>query len=488
MPGIAEIVRDAPDAVAVVSAGRSVTFVEFDARQRKLVGHLRMLGVQPDDRVVVWATNRIETLEITIGCLRAGIVPVPLNPLLTEPEITYILEDSGARVFFAGEGPDARVVESSDVAHVITAGDAYERALYEASSAPLASCALRRPMHYTSGTTGQPKGVWVPLATEDSAERASMDFRALWQLRNDEIHLVCSPLAHSAPHRFALRTLEAGGTVVLQSRFEARETLAAIELFGVSSTFMVPTHLERIMALGSSKIGKHHVSSVRLLVHAGAPIRAGTKESAIELFPPDSVWEFYGSTEGQATRISTHEWREHRGSVGRAVPGAAIEIRYPGGASAPVGIEGEIWIRDPSGDRWVYWNDDTKTEAAWDGNFFTVGDIGRLDDAGYLYLTGRAHDTIITGGVNVYPAEIEAVLMDHPAVAEAMVYGTTNDEWGQRVHAAVVAAPGDVIDIDALRAWARERLAGYKCPRVIEVVESLPRTATGKLKRVPEER
>ncbi len=483
MPGIAEAARDAPDSTAVITPGRSISFAEFDARQRKVAGHLRSIGLGVDDRVAVWATNRIETLEITIGCLRAGVVPIPINPLLTDPEIAYLIEDSGARVLFADDTQKRGVPASPNVEHVITSGDAYERALHDATPASLASCALRRPMHYTSGTTGRPKGVWVAALDEQNAERASMRFRSLWQLAGDEVHLVCSPLAHSAPNRFALRTLEAGGTVVLQARFDPAETLAAIELFGVTSTFMVPTHLERIVALGARGTGRHDVSSIRLLAHAGAAIRDATKEAVIATFPRDAVWEFYGSTEGQATRISSSEWKDHRGSVGRPLPGGSIEIRDANGDAVAAGVEGEVWIRPADGDRFEYWNDSIETEAAWDGDLFTVGDLGRLDDDGYLFLTARKHDTIITGGVNVYPAEVEATLAEHPDVAEAMVYGVADDEWGQQVHAQVVAAAGRTVDPTALRAWARERLAGYKNPRVIAVVDTLPRTATGKLRR-----
>lgn len=484
MPGIGEVVRAAPDAVAVVAAGRSITFGEFDERQRRLAGHLRALDVSVGDRVAVWATNRTETLEITIGCLRAGICAVPLNPLLTPPEVGYILEDSGARVLFTSDTTVLRDLAPTNVESIVTLGDAYERTLHDAEPTGLATCALRRPMHYTSGTTGEPKGVWVPVLAEPVAEDLSMRFRSLWQLRNDEVHLVCSPLAHSAPHRFALRTLEAGGTVVLQSRFNVHETLAAVEIFGVTSTFMVPTHLERILSVeGGAR--RHDLTSLRLLAHAGAPIRDVTKDAVLQLLPPGSVWEFYGSTEGQATRISMHEWLQRRGSVGRALPGGRIEIRDDQRSAVDAGVEGEVWIRDPSGERFEYWNDPHKTAAAWDNELFTVGDLGYIDDEGYLYLTGRKHDMIITGGVNVYPAEIEAVLVEHPAVAEAMVYGSTSNEWGQEVRASVVAADAKTIDPDAVRAWARQRLAGFKCPRIIEVVEALPRTATGKLKRVP---
>jgi long-chain acyl-CoA synthetase len=368
------------------------------------------------------------------------------------------------------------------VERVVTFGDAYERCLHEATPGKLADVSRGRPMHYTSGTTGQPKGVWAPPASETEVQATARRFIESWALARDDLHLVCSPLAHSAPHRFAMRTLEAGGTVVLQQRFDAEEALATIDLLGITTTFMVPTHLERIRSLGH-KLARYDVSSMRLLAHAGAPIREHTKRAIIDAFPPASVWEFYGSTEGVATRISSEEWLRKPGSVGTASPPCAVTIKTSDGGRAAPGEAGEVWIDDPSAERFAYWGDPDKTAAAWDGTAFTVGDLGYLDDDGYLFLTGRKHDTIITGGINVYPLEVEAVLEGHPAVREAMVYAAPHPEWGQEVVAKVVGAPGMPLDADLLRKWARERLAGFKCPRRIEVVESLPRTATGKLLR-----
>ncbi|HYO61551.1 MAG TPA: AMP-binding protein, partial [Actinomycetota bacterium] len=274
---------------------------------------------------------------------------------------------------------------------------------------------------------------------------------------------------------------EAGGSVVLQARFEAQETLAAMELFGVTSTFMVPTHLERIFSLEPKVLKRHYSTSMRMLIHAGAPIREATKRRAIEFFPPGSVWEFYGSTEGGATRISPDEWLRKPGSVGLPRPGAAILIRDDDGAPVARGDVGTVWVRDPHAERFSYWGDDAKTRAAWNGDAFTVGDVGRLDEDGYLFLEGRRNDTIITGGVNVYPQEVEVVLAEHPAVAECAVYGRENEEWGQEVCALVVPA-GD-LDVDELRGWARQRLASFKVPRHYTVVDELPRTATGKVLR-----
>lgn len=478
MSGIAEHAHAIPDAIAVISPGTSRTFGELDARQRALVGALRHAGLEAGDRVAVLSANRIESLEVTIGCLRAGMVPVPINQLLTPPEVSYILEDSGARWLFAD-----RPVAAPQPETVVTFGDAFERLLHDAPAIELGGSARGRPMHYTSGTTGKPKGVWVEPYDEREADRRSEAFRRLWSIEESDVHLVCSPLAHSAPHRFALRTLEAGGRVVLQNRFDPAETLAAIDLFSVTTTFMVPTHLVRIFSSGDRARSRHDLSSVRMLIHAGAPIDEGTKHAAMDAFPPDSVWEFYGSTEGQATRISSREWLAKPGSVGQALPGARITILGDSGQVVPAGEAGQVWIEDPDAERFSYWGDAPKTKAAWRGGAFTVGDLGYLDNDGYLFLTGRRDDTIITGGVNVYPVEVESVLAQHPAVRDVMVYGEPHEEWGQQVAALVIAKPEMPLDPDLLRTWARERLAGFKCPRVIQIVDELPRTATGKLKR-----
>lgn len=478
MIGIGAWARAAADATAVASTSGATTFGKLDARARSLAGALTTAGVRRGDRVAVLGRNRVELIEVCIGSLRAGIVPVPINPLLTEREIEYVLEDSGAHWLFTDRSVDSQVPE-----RIITFGDAYERCLHEADPVELATVTLGRPMHYTSGTTGTPKGVWVPRESEPRAQELSSAYVRLWGLSADDVHLVCSPLAHSAPLRFAIRTLEAGGTIFLQTRFDAAETLAAIELFGATSTFMVPTHLERLIDLGSVRLARHDLSSMRLMAHAGAPIRPETKRAVIDLFPPDCVWEFYGATEGQATRISAREWAERPGSVGTPLPGGRVTIVSEGGREQGPGGTGLVWIEEGTGERFEYWRDRAKTEQAWSDGAFTVGDLGYVDDAGYLYLVGRRHETIITGGVNVYPREVEDVLGSHPSVAEVAVYGAAHEEWGQEVCALVVAAPGQPLDAELLRSWARERLAGFKCPRRIEVVAELPRTATGKIQR-----
>lgn len=479
MSGIGGHARAAPDSTAIVSMGRSLTFAQLDERQRLLTGALRAAGLEEGDRVAVLARNSVESLEVTTAALRAGIIPVPVNPLLTEREAEYIVEDSGARWLFS----DRPVEPLPGLDRVVTFGDAYERCLDEADGTELCDHARGRPMHYTSGTTGTPKGVWVRICKARKAAQMSADFISYWGLEPTDIHLVCSPLAHSAPHRYAMRTLEAGGTVALQSRFDAAETLAAIDLFNATSTFMVPTHLERILALGDKHLRRHDLTSMRLLIHAGAPIRDETKRRTIEAFSEEAVWEFYGSTEGQATRISAVEWLRKPGSVGRPREGAEIIVTREDGEAAGANEVGTVWVKDPRIERFQYWGDRAKTRRTWKAGAFTVGDLGYLDRDGYLFLTGRVHDTIITGGVNVYPQEVEAALAEHPDVSEVVVYGVPNEEWGQEVEAAVVLNAGASSEGSALLDWLRDRVGAYKRPRRILIVQELSRTGTGKVKR-----
>lgn len=477
MIGIGAWAAATPGAPAFISPTGSMSFAELDARQRACAGYMLGLGLEPGDRIAIRSRNRSEIVEIVGAALRCGLVPVPINALLTPREIEYQIEDSGASVLFTDEATEVL----PGVTAVVVLGDAYERCLTEARPATLAPITLTRPMHYTSGTSGLPKGVYAAPEDEAVATRRAERFVVLWNLRDDDVHLVCSPLAHSAPLRFALRTLEAGGSVIVPPRFAPLEVLAAIDLAGVTSTFMVPTHLERIVALRDDERGRFDLSSLRLVAHAGAPIREPTKRAAIAMFPPGAVWEFYGSTEGQATRISSEEWEERPGSVGRAHAEASVYVMSDDFTKLPADEIGQVWVRDEQGQPWVYFNDPAKTAGAWRDGAFTVGDLGHLDEEGYLFLSGRRTDLIISGGVNVYPHEVEAILTEHPAVEEAVVFGVADDEWGQRVHARIV--PTQLLDPEALRDWARTRMASFKVPRVIEVVDELERTATGKLKR-----
>ena len=470
----------APETPALICGPRTLSFGRLGHLHHRLAGRLDERGVGVGDRVALLSPNRIELLAVTTGALRAGIVPVPISPLLSAAERAHLLEDSGASVLFAGVDEPTR----SDNVEVVML-DGLESWLEGAVPAhSLAGVTLTRPLHYSSGTTGRPKGVWVPPAPEAEAQERSKSYRRQWGITGADVHLVCSPLTHSGPHRFAVRTLEAGGRVVLQERFEPEATLAAVARHRVTTTFMVPTHLERILALPEATLRRYDLASMRLLAHAGAPIRRATKLRSLELWPENSVWEFLGSTEGGFTRISPHEAETRPGSVGRPEDGAQVEIRdQDTGRVLPAGEAGVVWLRDQGAERFEYWGDPAATATAWDGDAFTVGDLGRLDDDGYLYLLGRPGDLIITGGINVYPQEVEEGLAAHADVAEALVFGVDDAEWGQRVSAAIVPTPGRTPDPEAIRRWLRNQIATYKCPRTITVVAELSRTPTGKIKR-----
>jgi long-chain acyl-CoA synthetase len=403
------------------------------------------------DRVALLVPGSLDYLDTMVRLLAAGVVPIPLDPRLTAHERDRIL---------AGLSPAVLVTSDAEL-------DALRAAYPERRGLPRA-----RPMHCTSGTTGTPKGVWSGLLSEADAAALVAEERSLWGFDASDVNLVLSPLYHSAPLRFAMGTALAGGRVVVPGRFDPALVTASIEQDRPTSMFCVPTHLQRLFAHWD-QAGVPDLSSFRLVAHAGAPCPDAVKRRLIDLFPAGSTWEFYGSTEGQFTACRSEEWLERPGTVGRARPGRTLSVD----------ADGTIWCAVPPHARFSYYGDPDKTAAAWrdtpDGPAFTVGDLGRLDDDGYLFLDGRREDLVITGGVNVYPLEVEQALLEHPGVDDVAVYGVPDDEWGQRVCAAYVgtASPGE------LEAFVRERLAPPKRPKTWQLLDELPRTLTGKVLR-----
>jgi acyl-CoA synthetase (AMP-forming)/AMP-acid ligase II len=391
--------------------------------------------------------------------LRVGVVPVLLNATLLEVERDELIADAEPSLVVTDQAALAR--------------------LDRGAPAELAPRPLCRPMHYTSGTTGRAKGVWSGPWDEETAAAAFDDEADLWSFGPDDVHLVCSPMYHSVSVRFAAGTLLRGGPCVILGRFDAEVARRALlGEFGTrpTTTFLAPSALARLMEDWTE--AREGLSSLRLLVHAGSPCPPRLKQEVMSVVGPDVVWEFYGSTEGQFTVCSPEEWRTHPGTVGRARPGRVL--------AADEG--GRIWCRAPAFARFSYWRDHEKTAAAWRDGTFTVGDLGRLDLDGFLFLDGRRDDLIISGGVNVYPAEVERVLGEVPGVSEVAVFGLPDEEWGQRVCAAVVPQREHLGDrsealLDAVRRHAADCLAGYKRPKSYVVLTELPHTATGKLQR-----
>ena len=426
---------------------------EAEQQQVRAAAALRARGIGEGDRIALIVPSAPAVITVALGALRSGIVPVMLSPLLVEAERDALLDDAQPAAVFA----------SLDVLEELIAGSGSRSSRRDSDLAPVP---LARPMHYTSGTTGRPKGVWSGVLDEASARAAFVDERDVWGIGADDVLVVCSPLYHSAPLRFSASTLLAGGDVVLVERFDTASLADAIATHRPTVAFLVPSHLQRLFAAPHPL---PDLSSFRLLAHAGEPCPPALKHRAFEVFPDGSVWEFYGSTEGQFTVCSPDEWLAHPGSVGRARRDRTISIDDAD----------QIWCDVPDYARFTYWRDAEKTAAAWKGSAFTVGDLGRLDADGFLYIDGRRDDLIISGGVNVYPAEVEAALNGVDGVVEVAAFGAPDERWGQRVCLAVIGNASD----ERLRAVARERLAPYKRPKSIYRVDDLPRTTTGKIQR-----
>jgi len=434
-----------------------LTAAEAEEAQARAAGALIAGGCVEGDRVAFCLPSSAALLCAVLGALRVGLVPVLLNATLTDGERDLLLDDAE---------PVLSVLER----------DGLDR-LDSGSPVTLSPYPRSRPMHYTSGTTGRAKGVWSGLWDPARAAAAFADEADQWSFGPDDVHLVCSPMYHSVSIRFAGGTLLSGGTCVVLDHFDADRAAAVLDggfAPAPTTTFLAPSALARLLAVPGS--GPERFARLRLLVHAGSHCPPALKRAALEVVAGEALWEFYGSTEGQFTVCPSGDWLERPGTVGRARAGRTLSVDG----------SGVVWCRPPEFARFVYWRDEAKTEAAWRDGSFTVGDLGHLDDDGYLYLDGRRDDLVITGGVNVYPAEVEAALADVSGVDQVAVFGMADEEWGERVCAAVVVRPGSDPDavVAACAAHAAAHLAGYKRPKRYEVVDALPHTSTGKVRRL----
>lgn len=400
----------------------------------------------PGDRVALLVPGSEAYVDAVLSMLVRGVIPIPLDPRLSAIERAGILADAV---------PDLVVTDPDDLVGLTTG--------WQPGDVPLA-----RPMHVTSGTTGAPKGVYSGVLSPGDAAALLAEERELWGFAADDVNLVLSPLYHSAPLRFAIGTLLAGGRIVTPGAFDPEAVTAALENQRPTTMFCVPAHLQRLFAFWDATRWPD-LTSFRLVAHAGAPCPDHLKRRLIEAFPAGSTWEFYGATEGQFTACRSEEWEQRPGTVGRARPGRSLRIDE----------DAVIWCTVPEHAKFEYFGAPEKTAAAWRGNAFTVGDLGRLDEDGYLYLEGRREDLVISGGVNVYPAEVENALAEHPGVTDVAVYGVPDETWGQRVCAAYVGT-ATAAELDA---WARQRLAPPKRPKQFTALEEIPRTLTGKILR-----
>jgi long-chain acyl-CoA synthetase len=489
-----------PDKPAVLMAddGEVLTYTQLEERSTRLANAFAAAGLRPGDVVALLTENSPRVFEVYWACLRSGLYLTAVNWHLTKPEVEYILRDCGAaavvvsaslRPMADGEFPavHTRVLigdgTGADPAYVD-----YETLL--AGASPVAPSVQPRggDMLYSSGTTGRPKGIKPALPerqVDEPGDPYVAVFGPLFGIDQHTVYLSPAPLYHAAPLRFGMITTSLGGTVVVLPNFDAETAVRAIARHRVTHSQWVPTHFVRMLGLPVSVRGGYDLSSHRVAIHAAAPCPVEVKRRMIEWWGP-ILAEYYSSTEGAgATAISSAEWLRHPGSVGRPILGT-IHVCDDAGNELPTGETGLVYFeRDAV--PFTYHNDPAKTRSAQHPKhetWTTTGDVGRLDEEGYLYLTDRKAFTIISGGVNIYPQEIEDALLQHPAVLDVAVIGVPDPEFGESV-LAVVQLVASASASDETRAsiaeFGRARLAGFKVPRRIEFTDALPRTPTGKL-------
>ncbi len=483
--GITRVAAADPTKPAVVVGGAVRTFGELEERGRRLAHALSSRGVSSGDRVAVMLPNGVEFFEVAHAAALLRTPLVPVNWHLKGPEVSWLLTDSGARAVVSDaelwKATDDGTLSELDCAVLLTGrGGDYESALRESSDEPIVDgWSTTLCMLYTSATTGRPKGVQRPTGDADPGEQTLLGTATLWGFTADDVHVLAGPAYHGGPGGWAFITLFMGGTVVVLERFDGRGWLEAVDRNRATTAFLVPAHFIRILEVPAEERARYDTSSLRLVLHGGAPCPVPVKRQILQELASAQVWEFYGASEGAGTRISPEEWLEHPGSVGKPWPGIEVKILDDDGNELSPGRTGRIYMVPPPSQRFAYHNDDDKTSAAWLGNAYTVGEIGHVDDDGYLYITDRASDMILRGGVNIYPREVEEVLYHHPAVVDCAAFGVPDDRYGERLKAMVeLRTP---VSIDGLLVHCRDHLSKFKCPEVIEIVDTLPRDPNGKV-------
>lgn len=477
-----------PAKPALICGETKVDFATLNRRANRAARVLIDLGCEPEDRLAVMSYNSVAGFEISNGVRRANLVGVPVNYRLRGPEVAYVLNDSGAKVV----GADADHVDVVESARSGVNGDrrfiaigskmpagwlSYDELMGEAADTPLdapGAGALGASMIYTSGTTGHPKGAWRPNGV--NIENV-LQVISIFELGQEDVHLMCGPGYHSAVAFFAALHQVLGATVVIEPKFQADAALDAIEQHHVTTAFMAPTLLQRLVDAQEARA--RDVSSLRALILGAAPCPISLKARAEAAFG-QIIWEFYGATEtGINTVLRPEDQLRKPGSCGTAVPGQEIRLVTPDGREAADGEPGEFMVRNS----WLaeYYNRPDATGKSLHDGFFTVEDVAYRDSEGYYYICDRQVDMVISGGVNIYPAEVEAVLHAHPSVFDAAVIGVPDDEWGESVKAVVQLRPGAAATAEEIMAFCAERLAGYKKPRSVDFVVELPRDAAGKL-------
>ncbi len=495
--GFWSFAQQRPDAFALADPnGRDWTRGQLLAEANKLAHGLRAQGLGKGDCVAVVLENCAEMFQLYLAVGQIGMYMSPINNHLTAPEIAFIVQDSGAKVFigsahFGEECAKAREEISfpSDKAFSLGAVEGFgsidDLKAGQPDTLPEDRSA-GQVMNYTSGTTGKPKGVRRPLAdiSPDLVATLMSGFLGMFGLQpeDDNVHICGSPLYHTAVLMFSTNALHCGHGVVLMEKWLPEEMLRLIEKYRVTHSHMVPTQFNRLLKLDEGVRNKHDMSSLRAMIHAAAPCPVETKWKMLDWWG-DTIYEYYAATEGGGTLVTPQEWRKYPGTVGKAWPNSDVKIYDDDGNELGAGVVGTVYMQLGQAD-FEYKDAKKKTKDNRIGNYFTVGDVGELNEEGYLFLRDRKLDMIISGGANIYPAEIEAELIQHPKVADVAVFGIPNEDWGEEIKAVIEVIDGVTTGDDLtaeILGWCGDRLARMKQPRSIDYLDALPRDPNGKL-------
>jgi long-chain acyl-CoA synthetase len=483
-----------PDRLAVVSPHGDRTYGDLNANVNRLARALRARGLQAGDAVALMCTNRPEFLEVLYASQRIGLRFTPINWHLTGPEAAYVVENCEAKAFVcSGELGDkvgvAAAAGRPGLVKINTGGylpgfEMYHTVVAAEDGSDLEDPVLGTQMLYTSGTTGRPKGVHRDSAVVSAL--AAVNFCGYDEdfATSTDAHLLTGPLYHAAPLAFSVAVpFIYGVPIVIMDHWDAAQALRLVEQQGITHTHMVPTMFHHLLALPDEVREGFDVSSLRFVIHGAAPCPVSVKQRLIAWLGPVVV-EYYAATEGLGTLVDSETWLAHPGTVGRPMVPGLVKIADDDGTELPPGEVGLVFLQAPAATRFDYYGDADKTAGAFRGDYFTLGDMGYMDAEGFLFLTDRTANLIISGGVNIYPAEVDAVLLDHPAVGDVATIGVPDDVWGEAVLAVVQPAAGVVGDDELaaeLMAFCRDRLAHFKCPRSVDFVSELPREDTGKI-------
>ncbi|MBT4494748.1 MAG: AMP-binding protein [Gammaproteobacteria bacterium] len=483
-------------AFIMASSGESVSYREYEERANRLAHLLRDEGLKRLDHYSVFMENNNRYVECCSAGERTGLYYTCVNSYLKDEELAYILNNSESKLLITSSEKLAVAKEALKLAPNITrclvvGGKteddrivSFEDAVSGYPGTPVADEYLGTSMLYSSGTTGRPKGILRSLeeASPENPLPLHSFLQDMWCYREDMIYLSPAPLYHSAPQAAVALTIRKGGTAVIMEHFDAEDYLNFVSQYQVTHSQLVPTMFSRMLKLPESIRAKADTSSLEVVIHAAAPCPVQVKEAMIDWWGP-IIHEYYGATEGLGfSALNSEEWLQHRGSVGKVILGE-LHVLDEAGDNVADGTSGELWFKRAS--EFTYFNNEEKTKESTsaDGSMSTVGDVGYLKD-GYLYLTDRSTFMIISGGVNIYPQETENLLITHPKIADAAVFGVPNEDLGEEVKAVIQVMPG--IDageelVEEMMAFCMEHLSRQKCPRSIDFEDELPRLPTGKL-------